>query len=452
MTTEVELPVEERLRQLLQHLGIQRAHFAARGVGDWGGLAARHPDCIASLTLICPRGMDPSTLGTLAPCLLVLAGDQGRPDATVRQVVASLQGATLVALRNYVSPTIYADVVADRSYDIGAAMLDFLARMDQGHGSRTVSLPEGEGEVAGISYRICGSGFPLVLLPLGVAQSQWEPLLPRLSERWCTITLGGAYLGMIGSLEARGRTAGYLGVVRHLLEEARLRPGETVLEVGCGTGVLDRWLARHTGGANRIVGIDISRYLLREAMALARQEGLEGIIAFREGRAEALPFSESSFDVAMSSTVIQRVDADRMLREMVRVTRPGGRVAVVGHAHDLPRWVNLPLPAELKARVEAPGWSSDRGHQLGCDDASLYRRFHQAGLTQVKMFPQFAAFDERSRLQSLQGDILPTLPPDAVQEWRTAVAQAEADGTFFIATPFHCAVGTKPLGSVQDRL
>jgi arsenite methyltransferase len=253
---------------------------------------------------------------------------------------------------------------------------------------------------------------------------------------------------MIGSLEARGHTAGYLGVVRHLLEEAQLRPGETVLEVGCGTGVLDRWLARHTGGANRVVGIDISPYLLREAMALARQEDLEGVIEFREGRAEALPFPDSSFDVAMSSTVIQRVDADRMLREMVRVVKPGGRVAVVGHAHDMPRWVNLALPAELKARVEAPGWASDRGHQLGCDDASLYRRFHQAGLTQVKMFPQFAAFGEPSRLQSLQGEILPTLPPDAVQEWRHAVAQAEAAGTFFIATPFHCAVGTKPLDAV----
>jgi SAM-dependent methyltransferase len=448
MITEVELPVEERLVQLLQHLGTARAHVAARGVGDWGGLAARHPDCIASLTLICPRGMDPGTLATLAPRLLVLAGDQGRPDALTRQAVANLQAATLITLRDYVSPTIYADVVADRSADIGAAMIDFLARMDQVQGLKSVALPESEGEVAGISYHIEGSGPPLVLLPLGVAPSQWEPLVPRLRAHWCTIILGGAYLGMIGSLEARGRTAGYLGVVRRLIEEAELRPGETVLEVGCGTGVLDRWLTRHTGKANHIVGVDISRYLLREAMALARKEGLEGIVEFREGSAEALPFPENSFDVVMSSTVIQRVHADHMLREMVRVTKPGGRVAVVGHAHDMPRWVNLALPAELKAKVEAPGWASDRGHQLGCDDASLYQRLHQTGLTQIKKFPQFAAFDEQSRLQTMQGEILPTLPPDAVQEWRNAVAQAEAAGTFFIATPFHCAVGTKPPDAV----
>jgi ubiquinone/menaquinone biosynthesis C-methylase UbiE len=52
--------------------------------------------------------------------------------------------------------------------------------------------------------------------------------------------------------------------------------------------------------------------------------------------------------------VMQRVDADRMLTAMIRVTRPGGRVAVVGHAHDMPQWVNLPLPPARKAKSEAP--------------------------------------------------------------------------------------------------
>ena len=58
--------------------------------------------------------------------------------------------------------------------------------------SRIASLREGEGEIAGISYRIRGVGPPLVLLPMFLAPSQWEPLVPRLSERYCTITLGGA--------------------------------------------------------------------------------------------------------------------------------------------------------------------------------------------------------------------------------------------------------------------
>jgi ubiquinone/menaquinone biosynthesis C-methylase UbiE len=444
MTTEMERPSEERILQVLQHLGIAQAHVAARVPGDWQGLAAAHPEGIASLTLVCPQGMEPAILSPLASRLLVIAGDQGQPAERARRVVMNLPEATLHTLRGYVSPTPYTDLAVDRTDEIGTAMTDFLARIDQRQGTRPVALSEGMGETAGISYRVQGAGSPLVLLPLSVAPSQWEPLLPQLSKRHCTITLSGPALGMVGSLEARGHTAGYLSVVGRLLEVAHLEPGEVVLEVGCGTGVLDRWLARHTGGANRIIGVDINPFLLREATALARHEALEHLISFREGNAEALPFPDSSIDVAMSSTVIQRVDADRMLAEMVRVTRPGGRVAVVGHAHDMARWVNLPLRTELKTKVEAPGWADESGHPRGCDDASLYRRMRQAGLTQVRMFPQLATFDDRSRLQMLQASILPTLTVGEAKEWRAAVTQAEAEGTFFIATPFHCAVGTKP--------
>jgi ubiquinone/menaquinone biosynthesis C-methylase UbiE len=156
-----------------------------------------------------------------------------------------------------------------------------------------------------------------------------------------------------------------------------------------------------------------------------------------------LPFPDNSFDVVMSSTVIQRVDADRMIPEMVRVAKSGGRVAVVGHGHDMPRWVNLPLPAKLKAKVEAPGWADESGHPRGCDESSLYQRMHRVGLSQIKMFPQLATFDDAYRLQQFQASILPTLSPEEAAEWRSAVAQGEAEGTFFIATPFHSAVGTK---------
>jgi ubiquinone/menaquinone biosynthesis C-methylase UbiE len=443
MVTTVERPIEDRIVQVLQHLGIAQAHIAARVPGDWLGLATTHRETIASLTLVCPQGMEPDILSPLASRLLVISGDRGLPAERVRRVLMNLPEATLYILPDYVSPTPYTDLAVDRTAEIGAAMTDFLSQIDQRTRTRTVALSEGRGELAGISYHVQGTGSPLVLLPLSVAPSQWEPLLPMLSKQHCTITLSGPALGMVGSLEGRGHTAGYLGVVGRLLETAHLEPGEVVLEVGCGTGVLDRWLAHRTGGANKIVGMDINRFLLREAMALARQEGLEHLIEFREGNAEAMPFPDNSFDVAMSSTVIQRVDADRMLPEMVRVTRPGGRVAVVGHAHDMPRWVNLPLRAELKAKVEAPGWADESGHPRGCDEASLYQRVHRVGLTQVMMFPQLGSFNDRSRLETLQASILPTLSPEETKEWRDAVTQAEAEGTFFIATPFHCAVGTK---------
>ena len=60
------------------------------------------------------------------------------------------------------------------------------------------------------------------------------------------------------------------------------------------------------------------------------------------------------------------------------------------------------------------------------------------------MFPNLATHTNRVRLQFMQGDIFPTLTPEEMEEWRAAVVEGEAEGTFFIAELYHCAVGTKP--------
>ena len=105
---------------------------------------------------------------------------------------------------------------------------------------------------------------------------------------------------------------------------------------GCGTGALDRWLAKKTDRANPITAVDINSYLLKEATALGKREGLEQVLTFQEGNAESLPFADDSFRAVTPCTVIEEGDADRMLAEMVRVARPGGRVGVIVRAQDLP--------------------------------------------------------------------------------------------------------------------
>jgi len=401
-------------------------HIAARVTADWRGLAATCPETIASLTLVCPTGLDATPLGALASRVLVLTGDQGTPAEAIAKAMAAHPEALILTLNDYYGHP-RADLLTDRTEDIGAAMLAFLARMDQLHTAKPVRLPAQEGELDGISYRIQGAGAPLVLLPLGLAASQWEPLLPRLSAQYCTLTLGGAILGSVASLEARGRSTGYLGVVRNLIAEIHLQPGETILDVGCGSGVLDRWLARQTGGAHRIMAVDIHRTLLREAAALAT-------------KAEVLPFPDGSFDVTMSATVMELLDADRMLREMVRVTRPGGRVGVVVRAVDMQSFVNVPVRAELKMKIAA--LPNGLAGAKGCADGSLYQRFCNAGLHNVQMLPQLATY-AGARAHAADERIEAALSPAELAEWHTAVTQAEAEGTFFIALPFHCAAGTK---------
>ena len=443
MTTHPELSIEERICQLLLHLKIQRAHFAASQPSDWTTLAAKHPQIFASLTLIGRVPVDPKTLEHLSSRLLVVYGDRGPDAPRVQPVLARLPEAELVSVANYALNGSWNDIVGDRTDAVGNALKRFLARMNA-PGTAEVEAPDGEsGEVAGITYRIRGSGPPLVLLPLGLARSQWEPLIPMLRRRFATITLGGEHLGMVALLESRGHGSGYLRMFRSLVEETRIRPGNAILEVGCGSGVLVRWLARHTAGNNPITGVDVNRYLLNEAEVLARRDGVGSAIDFREGNAESLPFPDESFEVVLSVTVIEELDADRLIAEMIRVTRPGGRVGVIARSLDLPLVVNLPLDPELKTKVENVRTGS--AEETGCADASLYRRFQRAGLTEVGMFPQWASFDASDRfvLQMLQDGILSMLNPEEVQQWRKARAKAEADATFFISWPHHCAVGTK---------
>ncbi|MGH7029588.1 MAG: class I SAM-dependent methyltransferase [Stellaceae bacterium] len=384
--------------------------------------------------------LDTRTLAPLARRLLVVTGDHGPGARRVQAGLPDLPEATAVVLGDYAGPT-WADIAAERGDRIGSAMQEFLMRPGA---LPAAGLSEQEGEIAGISFRPRGVGPPLVLLPLDLSPGQWEPLIPALSARYCTITLGGALLGSVASLEERGRS-GYIGVVRALLDALAIAPAESVLEIGCGSGVIMRELARRTAGANRLIGRDMSPYLLREARALARREGLLERIDFAEGRAEALPLADDAVDVALSSTVFEEGDADLMLSEIVRVTRRGGRVGVVVRAIDMPFWVNLPLEPALKAKVDAPGIIGGGMSSHGVADASLYRRLHALGLTGLRCFPQLVSVVPGSeRIERYQQQILAALTPGEADTWRQVVAKAEDDGTFFIAQAYHCAVATKP--------
>src|SRR5262249_12780818 len=150
-------------------------------------------------------------------------------------------------------------------------------------------------------------------------------------------------------------------------------------------------------------------------------------ITFDEGSAEALPYAADSFDVVYACTLLEEVDADGTLAELVRVARPGGRVAVGVRAADRSQWTNLPLPASLKARVWRAGGGVGAG---GCAAESLYRRFGQAGLTAIEGGPAWAwaRLGDPWWRGTLEPQIRSTLAPDEDQAWRLAVEQAQVDG------------------------
>lgn len=104
---------------------------------------------------------------------------------------------------------------------------------------------------------------------------------------------------------------------------AEIQPGQRVLDVACGTGVLARAVAERVGPSGSVFGVDISEGML----AVARRKA--PTVRWREGRAEALPFDANSFDVVVSQFGLMFFEDRRSaIQEMMRVLRPGGRLAV----------------------------------------------------------------------------------------------------------------------------
>lgn len=108
-----------------------------------------------------------------------------------------------------------------------------------------------------------------------------------------------------------------------MVEAARIRPGQSVLDVACGTGAATLAAAAAVGPQGRVAGIDPNP----EMLAVARRKSTS--IEWREGRAEQLPFGESGFDAAISQFGMMFFeDRPKGLAEMMRVLKPGGRLAV----------------------------------------------------------------------------------------------------------------------------
>jgi len=141
------------------------------------------------------------------------------------------------------------------------------------------------------------------------------------------------------------------GPGRAAIAEINGLPPGRVIELGVGTGLsLPLYERRH-----RIVGVDLSPNMLVRAEKRVSAEGLSHVEALLEMDAANLRFPDHSFDAAMAMFVITVVpDPDRVLAEMVRVVRPGGRVVLVNH---------FSVERGLRALVER--WMSRFSARLG---------------------------------------------------------------------------------------
>jgi SAM-dependent methyltransferase len=146
---------------------------------------------------------------------------------------------------------------------------------------------------------------------------------------------------------------------------ATLRPGETVVDLGCGGG-LDVFLAaKRIGPAGKAIGIDMTPEMLELARRNADQSGVENV-EFHQATIDNLPLPAASVDCVISNCVINLApDKPAVFREIARVLKPGGRLAVSDIA------LKAPLPPEI---------ASDLTAYVGCIAGAIRVEDYEAGL------------------------------------------------------------------------
>ncbi len=169
----------------------------------------------------------------------------------------------------------------------------------------------------------------------------------------------------LGDYDAMMRQERLHGVGERLVDRLRVAPGETVLDVACGTGNAALPAAR--AGA-QVTGLDLSPEMLERARAHAEADGLE--VDWREGDAERLPFDDASFDVVTSTFGCMFAPRHEVAaEELARVLRPGGRLGVCSWAPDgvfgeFFRIVGAHLPPDPEFVDPPPLWG-DEAHVRG---------------------------------------------------------------------------------------
>jgi ubiquinone/menaquinone biosynthesis C-methylase UbiE len=253
---------------------------------------------------------------------------------------------------------------------------------------------------------------------------------------------------IVTRLELRGRHSVFARMLQDYLEAMRIDGARTVLDLGCGTGVAARAIARRPGFAGRIIGIDLSASLVETAVRLASEEGLADRIEFRSGDTRSLDLADGAFDAVVAHTLLSHVeDPLAVLREAARVARSGGMLgffdgdyASFTFGHDDPDQGRAIDEALIKAIVTSPRVMRQ-----------MPRLLRAAGLEMTAAFPYVLAemgkadfwlpgIESFRRLIPKAG----TMSEQDADAWAAALRRDSEAGVFFGASNYYGYVARRP--------
>lgn len=272
-------------------------------------------------------------------------------------------------------------------------------------------------------------------------QPQTQPAM-SISE-FQTVDAATSPDALIGYLEVANALPGLRAAKAALLQELRLRPGQQVLDAGCGYGQGSAELAALVGSGGRAVGVDASQAMLTEARR--RTANLVHQPAFQHADVANLPFDDASFDACRAETLLQHLrNPQQAVDELARVTRPGGRVAAL--EFDLgTAFLDHPDPATTRQVLDA--FSDDAAQ--GWMGRRLARLLTMSGLTDVVARPQVVLSSFEFFQQLLGGPAARlrasgAVPADQLDRWWAQLGEADRAGCFSGGATAFVAAGTKP--------
>jgi ubiquinone/menaquinone biosynthesis C-methylase UbiE len=273
--------------------------------------------------------------------------------------------------------------------------------------------------------------------------------MPALDPYHITDKLDDAILDVIVTrLESRGKHPRFQSMLDDYLDCMAIDSAGSVLDMGCGTGVAARAIAARTGFSGKVLGIDLSPYLVGVAGRLADEEGLGARIDFQEGDTQSLGLANEAFDAVVAHTLLSHVsDPLAVLGEAKRVVRPGGFIGVfdgdyasITFEQEDPEKAKADDEKIINAIVTQPRVMRQ-----------LPRLAKAAGLDLVKPFPYvLAEFGQANFWLSAIESFRKLVPksgamsePEA-ETWINAMLKSSEEGTFFAATNYYGYVLRRP--------
>ena len=275
-----------------------------------------------------------------------------------------------------------------------------------------------------------------------------DPTKDRASDRWSDMSDPETAAEAARRLAYRATAPSEIEARRRALDLLDPRPGEIVIDVGAGSGVLSLELAARVAPGGRVFAVDPSAPLLAHARAAASAAGAGAMIDCRVADGRHLPFGLAAFDAAFSHWVLLHVDQPgAVIGEMKRVTRHGGRVMCV--EMDWETTIVHPAPVATTRRIlhhsqsrQVDGWSGRRLSPL----------FRAAGFRDITVEP-IVDVDEgggnRAWLDYLVERAAMAVVAKVVTEqegrnWTGRLEEAFAAGRFFFSVTQFAVMGRVP--------